>query len=168
MTKTPERHRVESGVDVRAGAPAPPQLREATTSADLEGGAISSARWGSHGSGGPAKGVVVVLSDTQVEEVLRSASDAGSMPALLEGLGGGRAALAARLRQPENSRLSSSLLLGLLTLASFPADNSYLRLTEVAQKCTISSSAAHRYVSTLVVAGALQRDSRTRRYRLAP
>jgi hypothetical protein len=123
---------------------------------------------GYESNGGPTDAVVVVLSDIQVEHVLRSASDAGNTQALLAGLGAGRRALAARVRRPGNSRLCSSLLLGLLIFASFPADGSYLGITAIARECDISVSTAHRYTSTLVAAGLLERNSRTREYRLIP
>jgi IclR helix-turn-helix domain len=98
--------------------------------------------------------------------VAHSASDADNVRASLSQLGG-HAALAARLQAWRGSRLVSSLLLGLLVLASFPADRSYLTLTDVARKCSISPSTAHRYTHTLIAAGLLERDSLSRQYRLA-
>jgi IclR helix-turn-helix domain len=132
-----------------------------------EGRVIGGAEARGYSSGGVAEAVLLALSDMQVEQ-LRRASDAGNTQALLAGLGAGRAALAARLRGPGNSRLSSSLLLGLLILASFPADMSYLGITDIARECDISMSTAHRYASTLVAAGLLERNSRSREYRLMP
>ena len=109
----------------------------------------------------------VALSTAQVEQVVLAASDGGSMSVLLSGLGDRRTALAARRQRLESSRLSRSLLLGLLILASFPADGSYLSVTDVARTCATSPSTAHRYISTLIAVGLLERDSGTREYRLA-
>jgi hypothetical protein len=148
---------VGAGTQVRSGV---------LLSDDAESRVVGGTEARGSSSSGVADAVLVVLSNMQVEQVLRSASNSGNTQALLAGLGAGRAALAARVREPENSRLSRSLLLGLLVLASFPADSSYLGITDIARKCDISASTTHRYASTLVVAGLLERNSRTREYRL--
>lgn len=111
--------------------------------------------------------MLVELSTAQVEQIVLAASDGGSMSVLLSGLGEGRAALAAGRQQLDGSRLSRSLLLGLLILASFPSDGSYLSVTDVARTCATSPSTTHRYLSTLIAAGLLERDPGTRKYRLA-
>jgi DNA-binding IclR family transcriptional regulator len=67
----------------------------------------------------------------------------------------------------ENARLSRSLLAGLLMLASFPSDRSYVGIAELARMLDMSPSTTHRYVTTLLAAGLLERDPRTRQYRLA-
>jgi hypothetical protein len=110
--------------------------------------------------------VSIELSAAQVDQVVRAASAGGSMSVLLSGVADVRATLAAR-PQPENSRLSGSLLCGLLVLASFPTDGSYLTIAEVARMTGRSPSTAHRYVSTLISVGLLEQDPRTRQYRLA-
>jgi hypothetical protein len=56
---------------------------------------------------------------------------------------------------------------GLLMLASFPADGSYLGNAELARMLDMNPSTSHRYVSTLVAVGPLERDPATRRYRRA-
>jgi IclR helix-turn-helix domain len=111
--------------------------------------------------------VVIELSAEQVDRVVRAASDGGSMSVLLAGLADVRDALAAGPEQLEDARLSSSLLAGLLILASFPSDGSYLGNAEVARMVGMNMSTAHRYISTLVAVGLLERDPSTRRYRLA-
>jgi hypothetical protein len=111
--------------------------------------------------------VVIELSPGQVDQVVRAASDGGSMSALMSGLADVREALAAGPGQLEDARLSSSLLAGLLILASFPTDGSYLGNAEVARLVGMNMSTAHRYISTLVAVGLLERDPGTRRYRLA-
>lgn len=66
-----------------------------------------------------------------------------------------------------DGRLSQSLLTGLALLTLFPADGSYLTNADVAGELGLNPSTSHRYISTLVVAGLVERDPQTRRYRLA-
>ncbi len=91
------------------------------------------------------------------------------MALLLTGLGGSREDLEKAQRQvgDTEANLSSSLLSGLLVLAAFPADGSSLGNAEVARMMGMNPSTAHRYITTLVVAGLLERDPGTRRYRLS-
>jgi hypothetical protein len=110
--------------------------------------------------------VVIELSPAQVDRVIRSAADGGSISILLSGLRDVREVLAREPRQLEDSRLSRSLLAGLLMLASFPTDGSYLGNAEIARMLDMNPSTTHRYVSTLVAVGLLERDPSTRRYRL--
>jgi hypothetical protein len=131
-------------------------------------GSAHSATWSiSADAGGDP--VHIELSRAQVDQVVRAASDAGSMSLLLTGLGDSREALERAARQVGNtdSNLSSSLLSGLLVLAAFPADGSSLGNAEVARMMGMNPSTAHRYITTLVVAGLLEKDVGTRRYRLA-
>jgi IclR-like helix-turn-helix domain-containing protein len=106
------------------------------------------------------------LSPSQVDQVVRMAAGAGNLSVLLGGLGDVRDDLLARWRT-EDGRLSQSLLTGLVLLTLFPADGSYLTNAEIARELSINPSTSHRYISTLVVAGLLERDPNTRRYRLA-
>jgi IclR-like helix-turn-helix domain-containing protein len=110
--------------------------------------------------------VLIELSPAQVDRVIRSAADGGSISMLLSGLTDVREVLAREPRQLEDSRLSRSLLAGLLMLASFPTDGSYLGNAEIARMLDMNPSTTHRYVSTLVAVGLLERDPSTRRYRL--
>jgi len=110
--------------------------------------------------------IVIELSPAQVDRVVRGAAEGGSMSVLLSGLDDVREVLAREPRQLEDSRLSRSLLAGLLMLASFPADGSYLGNAEIARMLDMNPSTTHRYVSTLVAVGLLERDPTTRRYRL--
>jgi DNA-binding MarR family transcriptional regulator len=73
----------------------------------------------------------------------------------------------AQPEQMEDRRLSRSLLSGLLVLSSFPADGEYLGIAELARMLGMNTSTTHRYVTTLLAVGLLERDSTTRRYRLA-
>lgn len=110
--------------------------------------------------------VVIELSRRQVNEVLRAESEAGNLAAFTPRLTGMRDVLAVNAAQLGDPRFSRSLLAGLVVLASFP-DGGYLGNLEVARRLDMSPSTAHRYLSTLVVAGLLERNPDTRRYRLA-
>lgn len=117
-------------------------------------------------NGGPGEKIVIELSSAQVDRVVRGAADGGNISVLLSGLKDVREVLAREPRQLEDSRLSRSLLAGLLMLASFPGDGSYLGNAEIARMLDMNPSTTHRYVSTLVAVGLLERDPSTRRYRL--
>jgi DNA-binding IclR family transcriptional regulator len=67
----------------------------------------------------------------------------------------------------DDARLSRSLLSGLLVFAAFPADGESLGNLDVARMLGMSPSTTHRYISTLLEVGLLERDAGTRRYRLA-
>ena len=110
--------------------------------------------------------VLIELSAAQVDRVVRGAAEGGNISVLLSGLKDVREVLAREPRQLEDSRLSRSLLAGLLMLASFPTDGSYLGNAEIARMLDMNPSTTHRYVSTLVAVGLLERDPSTRRYRL--
>jgi hypothetical protein len=122
-------------------------------------------RDGSDAPAAPDK-VVLELSAGQVDRVIRSATEGSSMSVLLSGLSDVREILAREPSQMDDNRLSRSLLAGLLMLASFPTDGSYLGNAEIARLLDMNPSTTHRYVSTLVAVGLLERDPATRRYRL--
>jgi hypothetical protein len=113
------------------------------------------------------EGIVVELSPSQVDRVVRAASEGGSMSVLLSGLENVRDAIEAQPAQFNDSRLSSSLLAGLMLLASFPTDGSYLGNAQLARLLGMNVSTVHRYLQTLVAVGLVERDPSTRRYRLA-
>lgn len=74
------------------------------------------------------------------------------------------------LEQPpeiNDHRLSRSLLLGLRLLACVPVNGAFTSVTELASKTGMNMSTTHRYISTLVAVGLLERDPGTRQYRLA-
>jgi hypothetical protein len=108
--------------------------------------------------------VLIELSPDQLGQVVRAASEGAHISMLLSGLDHAREALAAGL---DSSRLSSSLLRGLLILASFPADGSCVTITELSRLTGRSMSTTHRYVATLFAVGLLERDPLTREYRVA-
>lgn len=108
----------------------------------------------------------IELSRAQVDQVLRAASGRRSMSALFAGLLASPDRLAATLSEFDDKRLSRSLLAGLLVLAAFPDDGGHLGIGEVARLLGMNPSTAHRYITTLVEVGMLERDPGTRRYRL--
>ena len=63
-------------------------------------------------------------------------------------------------------RLSRSLLRGLSLLTCFRSDGAPRGIVELSQAAGMSPSTAHRYASTLVELGLLQRDPKSRKYRL--
>ncbi len=110
--------------------------------------------------------ITIELTSTQIDRVLRRASDSDAVSGLLHGLAG-RAATTPHFRElAESPRLSRSLLLGLLVLASFPADGDAMAVTDVAGRLDMSPSTTHRYLTTLLAVGLLEQDPRTRRYRV--
>lgn len=117
-------------------------------------------------SEGGGERIVIELSSAQVDRVVRGAAEGGNMSVLLSGLKDVREVLAREPKQLDDSRLSRSLLAGLLMLASFPTDGSYLGNADIARILDMNPSTTHRYVSTLVAVGLLERDPSTRRYRL--
>jgi hypothetical protein len=121
---------------------------------------------GEPNANGESEKILIELSPAQVDRVVRGAAESGNMSVLLSGLDDVREVLSREPRQLEDSRLSRSLLAGLLMLASFPTDGSYLGNAEIARMLDMNPSTTHRYVSTLVAVGLLERDPTTRRYRL--
>jgi DNA-binding MarR family transcriptional regulator len=110
--------------------------------------------------------VTITLSRAQVDSVFRLERTGGVVPFLLAHLPRVRQVLESDPLLPKNTRLSASVLLGLLNLACFPADGDWLSNAEAARLARTNPSNAHRYVTTLVEAGLLERDPRTRHYRL--
>jgi DNA-binding MarR family transcriptional regulator len=98
--------------------------------------------------------------------VIQAAAHGDNVSTVLPGFADMRAAFAATPDIQENSRLSSSLLTGLLLLASFPTDRSYIGIAELSRSTGKSQSTVHRYVSTLAAVGLLERDAHTHQYRL--
>ena len=114
-----------------------------------------------------ARPLRIELSQAQVDEVMRHASGSGDMSMVLSGIGDAGLIWASNPEILDDTRLSRSLLLGLFVMAAMPADGSYTGCTQIARTLDITSSAAHRYLSTLVAAGLVAREPTTRKYRLA-
>jgi IclR-like helix-turn-helix domain-containing protein len=134
--------------------------------------------------------ITITLSPTQVDEVVREATFSRTPSvstlignALRAPLRSERPAGPASARAPAGSasdgspsngfaledsdpRLSRSLLRGLSLLTCFDADGSARGIVEIARDLDMSPSTAHRYASTLVELGLLERDPMSRKYRL--
>jgi hypothetical protein len=70
-----------------------------------------------------------------------------------------------RIREDSDARLSLPLARGLLFLARL-AESSSVRLNDLASDLNLSPSVTSRYAHTLVLAGLVERDPDTSRYRL--
>jgi IclR-like helix-turn-helix domain-containing protein len=130
--------------------------------------------------------ISIALSPAQVDAVVRAAthSRAPSVSTLignalrapgqdgLPGVGGSdgdeRPPLAGDLAYHDEAdpRMSRSLLRGLSLLTRFGPDGSERGIVELARELGMSPSTAHRYASTLVELGLLERSPRSRKYRL--
>lgn len=111
--------------------------------------------------------ITIELTRPQIDRVIRAASEGSSVSSLLRGLAQSDTLASRYEALADSPRLSRSLLLGLLVLASFPADGSSLAVTDVAGRLGMSPSTTHRYMTTLLAVGLLEQDPRTRRYRMA-
>lgn len=117
--------------------------------------------------------VMIELSKSQVDQVVRGAGEGGTMSILLSALRDPDWTLAVDSEdwsypeQMEDRRLSRSLLSGLLVLSCFPADGGYLGIAQLARMLDMNTSTTHRYVTTLLAVGLIERDPATRRYRVA-
>ena len=117
--------------------------------------------------------VTIELSKAQIDQVVRAAGQGGTMSVLLSAVRDPQWTLSldseewAYPAQMEDRRLSRSLLSGLLVLSCFPSDGDYLGIAELARMLDMNTSTTHRYVTTLLAVGLLERDPATRRYRLA-
>ena len=128
-----------------------------------------------------SESISIVLSPAQVDQVVRAAARGGtpgfsSLISSKLNLGDASAAQAAGeptisaggyLPVSDDARLSRSLLRGLSILTCFGPDNKERGIIEMAGQLGMSPSTTHRYVSTLVELGLLERSPRTRKYRLA-
>jgi hypothetical protein len=116
--------------------------------------------------------VTIELSKAQVDQVVRAAGQGGTMSVLLSAVrepgwplsfDSGEWSYPAQM---DDRRLSRSLLSGLLVLSCFPPGGEYLGIAELARMLEMNTSTTHRYVTTLLAVGLLERDPSTRRYRL--
>jgi hypothetical protein len=138
---------------------------------------------------GKRASISITLSPTQVDAVVRAASH-GSAPSIstlimdslnaplhpngakagpssaraLKGKAPARGYLPS---EPDDPRLSRSLVRGLSLLTGFGPDGGERGIVELAEDLGMSPSTAHRYALTLVELGLLERCPRTRKYRLA-
>jgi hypothetical protein len=109
--------------------------------------------------------ITIELSKAQIKQVISKAAKDDGLLSLLSGLEEVDAQTTSA--QLDDVRFSRSLLRGLMVLASFPADRVARSVTEVAHQLDLGMSTTHRYISTLVEVGMLERDPDSRQYRLA-
>jgi hypothetical protein len=111
--------------------------------------------------------VTITLSKAQIAQVSRATADGnGGLAPLFARLDDVAAAARAVEVRREAGDLSHSTLRALLLLGVFPKDGTYLTLAEAAGRVGFSPSTAHRYASTWVAVGMLEREPVTRRYRV--
>ncbi len=137
---------------------------------ELAGVLCGRRRGGGVGSGGGVavsgdRGVVIVLTEGQVAQVLRGASGRAHPAELLPELSDVDALRSVVLPLLDDEAYSRSMLRALLVLAAFPADGSERALTDVARQLGFFAGTTHRYISTWLAVGLLERDPRSRRYR---
>jgi DNA-binding MarR family transcriptional regulator len=113
-----------------------------------------------------ASTITIELTRPQVDRILRESDNGTGVSSLLRGLAGSETLASRYEALAESPRLSRSLLLGLLVLASFPGDGGSLAVSDVAAQLGMSPSTTHRYMTTLLAIGLLEQDPRTRRYRM--
>lgn len=109
--------------------------------------------------------ISITLTRTQVKQIMREAQEERGVAAALSGLGCDKLAEAYESIETMPG-LSRSLLVGLLVLRCFPPGGGSRGVKEVAEMIGTKPSNAHRYITTLVAAGLLERDPCTRRYHL--
>jgi DNA-binding transcriptional ArsR family regulator len=110
-------------------------------------------------------GITIQLTRSQIDQVVRNNADEKGLASILRSLSD-RGLAANYTSLAASPRLSRSLLLGLLVLACFPTDGGELAVTDVATQLELSPSTTHRYMTTLLAAGLLEQDPRSRRYRV--
>jgi DNA-binding MarR family transcriptional regulator len=113
----------------------------------------------------PQNPISIELSQAQINRVVRELAHDDSVLGLLGRLEDLDAQMSSALMG--DARLSRSLLRGLMVLASFPADGTGRSVTDLAHQHGLAMSTTHRYISTLVEVGVLERDPVSRQYRLA-
>ena len=112
--------------------------------------------------------VSIVLTDSQVAQIVRDGSGGGARStSVLRSLNDLASAANVVDTAFGSAQLSQSTLRALLVFAAFPADGSYRSLTEVAREVGYNPSTTHRYASTWLAVGMLERDPASRLYRRA-
>jgi DNA-binding MarR family transcriptional regulator len=112
--------------------------------------------------------ITIELTGPQIDRVIRASGEGPDIASMLRGLAGDETLIGRYEALAESPRLSRSLLLGLLVLASFPPDGGSLSVSDIAGRLGMSPSTTHRYLSTLLAVGLLEQDPRTRRYQVTP
>jgi len=110
---------------------------------------------------------MIKLSDAQIAQVIREASDGGSLVTLLAS-GSSQRLQDAAVSISNDWAYSRGLARALLVLAAFPNDGSDCELTQIARQVGLSASTAYRYIRTWTAPGFLEQMPRSRRYRRSP
>lgn len=114
----------------------------------------------------PQNGILIKLSRSQVNQVLREAAGDDGLLGLL-GCAVSDLDVDITRANMDDTRFSRSLLRALMVLASYPADGTARSVSDVAKQLGMGISTAHRYTSTFTEVGVLERDPVSRQYRLA-
>ena len=112
--------------------------------------------------------VTISLTEAQIARVVREASGATGLAAVLSGLSDVESLAASVLSVIEDKGHSRATLRALLVLAAFPADGTERELTDVANELHLSAATTHRYLRTWTAVGLLERHPDSRLYRRAP
>jgi hypothetical protein len=109
------------------------------------------------------------LTPAQISQVIRTMADGEnrSRSVVLSGLADARRLIAADRGRLADPHMCRALRTGMMMLAAFPADGSYMSNAEVARALGLNRSTSHRYLVTLQALGFLERDPTTRKLRLA-
>lgn len=116
--------------------------------------------------------VFVQLSEDQVNRVIAArASDAEPQESVSEQVDGWRLSAGGHAQwifrsMMEDRALSHSLLIGLEVLSCFPLDGTERGVADIARQLDMNNSTVHRYMTTLLRVGLLERNPYTRWYRL--
>jgi DNA-binding transcriptional ArsR family regulator len=112
-------------------------------------------------------GIAIELTPGQIDHVVLGATGAGSMSVLLSGKIDVQEIFLRRAELMGDPSISRSLLRALMILAVLHPGESYMGVVEIASKLDLSPSTAHRYLTTLLIVGLVERNESTRKYRLA-
>jgi DNA-binding transcriptional ArsR family regulator len=104
--------------------------------------------------------ISITLSPAQIDDVVRAATRSRA-PSVSQLVGGYMPPV-----EEADPRMSRSLQRGLSILACFGPDGDARGIIELARDLGMSPSTTHRYASTLVEMGLLERCPKTRKYRL--
>lgn len=124
--------------------------------------------WGvGEGLGGAA--VRVELTPTQIASIAQQAVGSGLLALPAEADARRAAAMSAvrEIRRMPVTQVSTSLLSGLLVLASLPHDGSTVSNAQLARTLELNPSTCHRYLRTLIAAGAVEQVPESKEYRRA-
>jgi IclR helix-turn-helix domain len=103
--------------------------------------------------------ISITLSPAQIDDIVRAATRSRA-PSISKLLGGYMPV------EEVDPRMSRSLQRGLSILTCFGPDGDARGIIELARDLEMSPSTTHRYASTLVEMGLLERCPKTRKYRL--